>query len=95
MQHTSKVDGNGGQVLDKWISELWRVCLHGSYKMVQKRKIESDNERIMRGCIARNYILAWGKFLNILDRCKNKILVQSIRVFLKKMIENILEFQIC
>lgn len=38
---------------------------------------ESDNERITRGCIARNRILAWEKFLNILDRCKNKLLPNS------------------
>lgn len=57
------------------------MCLHGSYKIVRRRKTELDNERIIRGCIARNRVSVWGKFLNILDRRKNKVLEQNIRVF--------------
>lgn len=30
--------------------------------MIQRRKTELDNERITRGHIARNRVLAWGKF---------------------------------
>lgn len=41
---------------------------------------ESGNERITRGCIARNRVLAWEKFLNTLDRCKKFLLNSTFTI---------------